>query len=843
MRLATWLVTLITACVLPLVAMAAWLAYDGVTARQAERKADADATARNFAIAIDQRLQARLAGLQVLARSPLLDEPPRWTEFYRVAQAYQTSFGSHVILAGKAGHSDEPLQMLMNTRIAVGNPLPPLPRPSGRAAVPMALQTGLPAVGDLFPGPIAQEALVALAVPVPGRRSTSLVVLTTPEASQFQQRLDQIALPDNWALSLLDSSGQVIARRAPVDFVPAQRSSLEGRHRVALSTAPWTVELEIPSDVLNAPTWEATRSLAAAIAAATALAIGGGLLVAHRLRNAVVTLAEPAGGAVLTSGIAEIDQVRLRLDDAAHRRDKALAAEREADARLQATFELANVGIAHVGLDGHWLRVNRRLCQIIGYTEAELLGSSFQDITHPDDLDADLMQVRQLLDGAIVDYEMDKRYRHRSGREVWVALSVALVRTPKGAPDYFISVVDDIDNRKRLEQRNRDQLVALTRSEAEGLRLLSLAERSRGALLNVLQDQKLASDALQASETRLRTVFEQASDGIFVIGADNRYLDANARGLEMLGFTREALLKRSVADVLAPHELSRLADESARMMSGKASLSEWDHVRRDGTGFPGEVSAKRLNDQSYLAIVRDVSARRETEQALLRYQEELSDLTHLLLEQERATTRRVAQALHDRLGQTLALARLRLGALLLRQGQSTPAEHEAALEQLGQLLEQAVNEARQVLADLRPPLLEDEGLAAALDNELRSPTLTSPSGMESLQPTMRATPAAKAQRWQGDVEYAAFMVAREAITNALRHAHAQRVEVLLDGGPGWLHLEVADDGIGLTPELAHGKPGHLGIVGMRERALAIGANFVVDSRPGGGTCMTFIWGG
>lgn len=842
MRLATWLVALITACVLPLIAMAVWLAYDGVAARKAESERDAAAKARNFAIAIDQHLQARLAGLQMLADSPSLDEPPCWAEFYRAAQAFQASFGSHVIVAGPGSPAGGPMRMLLNTRVALGGPLPPLPKPQGRAAVPIALQTGRPAVGDLFPGPIAQEPLVALAVPATGSDRTGLVVLSTPEASQFQQRLDQLALPDDWALSLLDSSGQVIARRAPVGFVPARPGTAEGRHRVALTSAPWAVELEIPPQVLNAPVRQATSALAVAIAAATALAVGGGLLVARRLRRAVVALADPVGPVAGPSGIAEIDHVRSRLADAARHQHRALAAERAADARLRATFELANVGIARVGLDGRWLRVNRRLCRIVGYTEPELLASTFQDITHPDDLDADLQQVQQLLAGEIAEYEMDKRYRHRSGREVWVALSVALVRTHDGRPDYFISVVDDIDERKRLERRNREQFDALARSEAAGQRLLALAERSRGALLNVLQDQKRASDALQASETRLRTVFEQASDGIFVIGADNRYLDANARGLELLGCTHEELLGLGVADVLAPHEIPRLAIESERMMSGQASLAEWGHLRRDGSSFPGEVSAKRLDDHSYLAIVRDVSARRETEQALLRYQEGLSELTHRLLDQERATTRRVAQALHDRLGQTLALARLRLGAFVLRQGRSTPVEHDAALEQLGQLLEQAVREARQVLSDLRPPLLEDEGLAAALDNELRGPALANVGGVEPVRPVLQATPSAQGQRWPGDAEYAAFMVAREAVANALHHAQARCIDVRLDGGPGWLRLEVDDDGIGLAPELAQGRPGHLGIVGMRERALAIGAQFEVARRPGGGTGMTFTWG-
>ena len=842
LRLSTWLVALVVGCLLPPLVVATWLATQSVGALAAQQDRESLAKAGNVATAIDQELQARLGALQMLASSPLLDGDARGNGLQRQAQAFQDAFGGHVVIAGPGAQPDGPMRMLLNTRVPEGRPLPPLPRPSGRAAVTTALQTGRPAIGDLFAGPVAGEPLVALAVPAQAASRTGLVVLNTPEARRFQQRLDKVALPPDWALSLLDSRGEPIARRAPGGFAPAPPGVVAGRHRVALSAAPWAIELEIPAKALQAPVRRSAQALAMVIAAATLLAVGAGVVAARRLRRAVMALTDPAADADRPTGVVEIDQVRRQLDLASSRRDAAMAEARAAEARLGATFELANVGIAHVGLDGRWLRVNRRLCEIVGYTQAQLLGATFQDITHPDDLGADLDQVRQLLAGEIPDYEMDKRYRHRDGHEVSVALAVALVRRANGTPDYFISVVEDISARKHLERQTREQYEALARSEGETRHLLVLAEGSRKALLNVLQDQKHATDALRASEARLRNVFEQASDGIFVIDADHRYLDANPSGLEMLGYSRGELLRLGMADVLARHAVDRLTDEPPRMMSGEPHFAEWDHVRRDGTGFPGEVSAKRLDDHSYLAIVRDVSARRAAEQALLRYQVELSDLTQRLLAQERATTQRLAQALHDRLGQTLALARLRLGAMALRLDKAAPAEREAALAQLSGLLEQAVTETRQVLTDLRPPLLEDEGLAAALDNELRSPALAGGAADADALLVLLATPAAQAQRWPVAAEYATFMVAREAIANALRHADASYIEVHLDGGAGWLRLDVDDDGSGMAPELAQGRPGHLGIVGMRERALAVGAHFTLTQRPEGGTRVTLAWG-
>jgi PAS domain S-box-containing protein len=115
------------------------------------------------------------------------------------------------------------------------------------------------------------------------------------------------------------------------------------------------------------------------------------------------------------------------------------------------TFEQAAVGIAHVGLDGRWLRLNARLAEIVGYAPDELRARTFQDITHPDDLGADLSQVQALLRGESERYAMDKRYVRRDGSRVWVRLTVSLVRDAVGAPDYFISVVEDIDPRRRAE--------------------------------------------------------------------------------------------------------------------------------------------------------------------------------------------------------------------------------------------------------------------------------------------------------------------------------------------------------------------------------------------------------
>ena len=128
---------------------------------------------------------------------------------------------------------------------------------------------------------------------------------------------------------------------------------------------------------------------------------------------------------------------------------------REAEERFRRSFDDAAIGMALVGKDGRFLRTNRSLCNMLGYREVELLGKTFQDITHPDDLDADLDQVRRMLVGEIRTYQMEKRYFHREGHVVWALLSVSLVHDEEGEPLYFVSQIQDISERKRAEQKIR----------------------------------------------------------------------------------------------------------------------------------------------------------------------------------------------------------------------------------------------------------------------------------------------------------------------------------------------------------------------------------------------------
>jgi PAS domain S-box-containing protein len=262
-------------------------------------------------------------------------------------------------------------------------------------------------------------------------------------------------------------------------------------------------------------------------------------------------------------------------------------------------------------------------------------------------------------------------------------------------------------------------------------------------------------------------------------------------------------------------------------------------LRSDGQEIDLEATITHvtINQQLILIInLKDVSERVRTEAESEQSRLQLTELTKRLMMQEKTLVKRLAQALHDQLGQTMAAIRMAHETIMTLQRDKATSDIDRLQAQMGKLISQGIRQVRQVLVDLRPPLLEEHGLAAALDNELRNRSLT--------QPQMDISISVKSEiaslRWPSEVEYAAFMVAREAIENSLRHSGATSLSVSLYGDALSLHLEVSDNGIGITPGGMQ-KTGHLGILGMQERAHTVGATVTVDSSEFHGASVSFSW--
>jgi two-component system, cell cycle sensor histidine kinase and response regulator CckA len=236
---------------------------------------------------------------------------------------------------------------------------------------------------------------------------------------------------------------------------------------------------------------------------------------------------------VLRSAAGEVIGTASIGEDVTHRKE-AEAALRESEERFRATFEQAAAGMGYTTLEGRYVRVNQRFCDIVGYTRDELLARTFQDITHPDDLERDLLAQRQLLAGELQTLAREKRYLHKDGSVVWIDLTVSMLREPSGEPKYLIAVVQDITARKQLEQ----ELFHAQRMEGVGQLAGGIAHDFNNLLTVISGRSHLALEKLQPADPLRRD--------LDLIQKTAKRAAALTR--QLLAFSRKQVLQPRVVD-------------------------------------------------------------------------------------------------------------------------------------------------------------------------------------------------------------------------------------------------------------------------------------------------------
>ncbi|MCU1738366.1 MULTISPECIES: PAS domain S-box protein [unclassified Pseudomonas] len=286
------------------------------------------------------------------------------------------------------------------------------------------------------------------------------------------------------------------------------------------------------------------------------------------------------------------------------------------EARLKTAFALAPTGIAAVAGNGRFLSLNSAFCSIVGYEADELMTLSFQDITHPDDLDSDLNLLRQLTHGEIDRYQLEKRYRHKDGTSVWVDLHVAKLLSVNGDLEYYIATVQNIQRRKETEASLQALRHGLEqRVEERTAELLRANEMLSHTMLQRLQ----ADRELRQREAELSAVLEHASDAYVSIDESGAIRAWNRMAETTFGWSRDEALGQSFEKLVIPAAMreAHLAGwrryRSAGDDEALRQRLEISALRRDGTAFPVEVriSPVEIDGHRFFSVfLHDITERK-----------------------------------------------------------------------------------------------------------------------------------------------------------------------------------------------------------------------------------------
>jgi PAS domain S-box-containing protein len=599
-------------------------------------------------------------------------------------------------------------------------------------------------------------------------------------------------------------------------------------------------------------------------------------------------------------------------------RKKAEAALGESQMSFRGAFDNAAIGMALVAPDGRWLQVNRALCEIVGYTEQELLATTFQAITHVDDLEPDLNYVRQMLAGEIQTYQMEKRYLHKLGHIVWILLSVALVRDPQAKPLFFISQIQDITERKQAETAlaERERLLrtiieaepecvkrlapdgTLLDMNAAGLAMIeadsldevrgqsvcplvtpeyrntfenlirrvsqgesgmlefeivglkgtrrwlethSVPLRSEGnevlSVLSITRDiteRKQAEQAHRESEARLQAILDNSPTMIFLKDTEGRYLLKNREFVKLAHRPGEEIIGKTDAELFSPEQAAAFRANDCKVLESGVAMEFEEVALHDDGPHISLVHKFPLRDEKGTmyavgGIVMDITGRKRAEVQVRDTLAQLHALaSHLqsIREKERA---RIAREVHDELGQ--ALTGLQLGLSWVA-GKLTPEQRQVQqrVTALSALVDTTTQAVRRISTALRPSVLDDLGLIAAL--EWLASEFTSNTGIRC-----EFVSGVDAVELNPSTSTAIFRIAQETLTNVIRHAEATTVAITLRKMGLVLVLLVQDNGKGIDDNKIS-DPRSLGLLGMRERARMCGGDVSFSGHPGRGTTVT-----
>jgi PAS domain S-box-containing protein len=350
------------------------------------------------------------------------------------------------------------------------------------------------------------------------------------------------------------------------------------------------------------------------------------------------------------------------------------------------------------------------------------------------------------------------------------------------------------------------------------------------------RERKTAQEQLARSETRLAGILDSAMDAIITVDEKQHVVLFNKAAEQVFGCPQEQAIGAPLGWFIpVPHrqEHERHIAQFGHTGTSSRRMGELRIVtglRRNGEEFPIDASISQIDENGarfYTVILRDVTARVRAQEALQHSREELRQLAQAANSVREEEKSRIARELHDELAQALTALKMDLNWIMDRTHTGSDATLNEKLTAMQSMLDDTVASTRRIAADLRPLMLDDLGLIPAVEWLVQN--FSERTGIECdlavTEPELQL---------QDPHASAVFRILQESLTNVAKHARATRVEVMVDRIDGAITLSVRDNGCGFTPQ-APRKPGSFGLMGLRERAYALGGEVEIHSEPSQGT--------
>ncbi len=366
-----------------------------------------------------------------------------------------------------------------------------------------------------------------------------------------------------------------------------------------------------------------------------------------------------------------------------------------------------------------------------------------------------------------------------------------------------------------------------------GLRLATSTQSYMVGMGFDISERRRYEAQLLASQNYLRSVIESEPECVWTLDRDGRLLNINPAGRLLLGeATVEFLRKNSVVRLVVNEHRKAFMQLAESVFSGHSGILTFEIETLDGVRRWLETHAVALRNEKeeisgHLAVTRDITAQRDADRKIREYSRRLQKLSQRLLETQEIEKRHLARELHDEVGQSLTALKLDL------QGNaSLPGQSAASLLDSMQIVDNVLQQVRDISLDLRPAILDDLGLLPALrwyvDRQSSRTHVIASLSADSLTGVRLPT----------DVETAAFRIVQEALTNVARHSQAERVDVSVSLDGERLQIDIRDDGCGFDSAAGlqrAARGGSFGLLGLQERAVLLGGQTDIDSTPGEGT--------